>query len=314
MAGTALLPSPLRFRYRPRLFPPHFQRRSCFRVASSSPFSRWLSLSLHRRVPSSRLRRGGRWFRCGFDLRESGGFDETAGVAEGGDEEDERPSFDINLAGFAFEAYTSPPKGKDSWRVVNHRDIIPTVPRLMGYCHVAQPVYLAAGDFQEALENAMGDGYQGDVIDEYTPVALVGEFMKGEKELLEKILQTEINIYRSIRDGSALMQRMEDFYYITLLESIRSNYQTSGEAPSWVLEDLNLVEASILYKTLPRMYISMSTNATTVPTQMKLHHVSASFLEDQWQAVTKTLLRSGSFWRMISTPRWCKKIGDLRTT
>uniref|UniRef100_M0ZMK1 Triacylglycerol lipase n=1 Tax=Solanum tuberosum TaxID=4113 RepID=M0ZMK1_SOLTU len=37
-------------------------------------------------------------------------------------------------------------KVKDSWRVVNHRDIIPTVPRLMGYCHVAQPVYLAAGD------------------------------------------------------------------------------------------------------------------------------------------------------------------------
>lgn len=37
-------------------------------------------------------------------------------------------------------------KVKDSWRVVNHRDIIPTVPRLMGYCHVAQPVYLAAGN------------------------------------------------------------------------------------------------------------------------------------------------------------------------
>ena len=34
---------------------------------------------------------------------------------------------------------------KDSWRVVNHRDIIPTVPRLMGYCHVERPVFLAAG-------------------------------------------------------------------------------------------------------------------------------------------------------------------------
>ena len=42
--------------------------------------------------------------------------------------------------------------------------------------------------------------------------------MKGEKELIEKILQTEINIFRSIRDGSALMQHMEDFYYISLLE------------------------------------------------------------------------------------------------
>lgn len=42
--------------------------------------------------------------------------------------------------------------------------------------------------------------------------------MKGEKELIENILQTEINIFLSIRDGSALMQHMEDFYYITLLE------------------------------------------------------------------------------------------------
>jgi hypothetical protein len=40
---------------------------------------------------------------------------------------------------------------KDSWRVVNHRDIIPTVPRLMGYCHVAQPIYLSAGALSEAI-------------------------------------------------------------------------------------------------------------------------------------------------------------------
>lgn len=42
-------------------------------------------------------------------------------------------------------------KVKDSWRVVNHRDIIPTVPRLMGYCHVNQPVFLAAGDLRNSL-------------------------------------------------------------------------------------------------------------------------------------------------------------------
>lgn len=45
--------------------------------------------------------------------------------------------------------------------------------------------------------------------------------MKGEKELVEKILNTEINIFRSIRDGTALMQHMEDFYYISLLEVLR---------------------------------------------------------------------------------------------
>ncbi|KAG8369747.1 hypothetical protein BUALT_Bualt14G0045900 [Buddleja alternifolia] len=121
-------------------------------------------------------------------------------------------------------------KVKDSWRVVNHRDIIPTVPRLMGYCHVAEPVYLAARDLRNTKDNmdVLEDGYRGDIIGEATPDVLVGEFMRGEKELVEKILNTEINIFRAIRDGSALMQHMEDFYYISLLENVRSNYQNVG--------------------------------------------------------------------------------------
>uniref|UniRef100_A0A0E0H306 C2 domain-containing protein n=1 Tax=Oryza nivara TaxID=4536 RepID=A0A0E0H306_ORYNI len=109
-------------------------------------------------------------------------------------------------------------KVKDSWRVVNHRDIIPTVPRLMGYCHVEAPVYLKFGDLKDALVNEETIDDEGDSIGEYTPDVLVSEFMKGEKQLVEKLLQTEINLLRSIRDGSALMQHMEDFYYVTLLE------------------------------------------------------------------------------------------------
>jgi len=54
--------------------------------------------------------------------------------------------------------------------------------------------------------------------------------MKGEKQLVEKLLQTEINLLHSIRDGSALMQHMEDFYYVTLLENVRSRYQVAGSA------------------------------------------------------------------------------------
>ncbi|KAK1390711.1 Fungal lipase-like [Heracleum sosnowskyi] len=125
-------------------------------------------------------------------------------------------------------------KVKDSWRVINRRDIIPTIPRLMGYCHVAQPIYLATRYMKSALENLepLEDGYEADVIGESTPDALVNEFIKGEKELLDKILSTEINIFRSIRDGTAVMQHMEDFYYITLLEHVRSNYQTVATSKS----------------------------------------------------------------------------------
>lgn len=46
--------------------------------------------------------------------------------------------------------------------------------------------------------------------------------MKGERKMLERLLQTEIAMLRAIRDGSALMQHMEDFYYIALLEVIPS--------------------------------------------------------------------------------------------
>ncbi|KAL6903678.1 hypothetical protein ACP4OV_004491 [Aristida adscensionis] len=135
------------------------------------------------------------------------------------------------------EVYNAPPKVKDSWRIVNHRDIIPTVPRLMGYCHVEAPVYLKFGDVKNDLVNdeILDDEDQGDEIGEYTPDVLVTEFMKGEKQLVEKLLQTEINLLRSIRDGSALMQHMEDFYYVTLLENVRSRYQVvdnaNGEYP-----------------------------------------------------------------------------------
>ncbi|XP_072986920.1 uncharacterized protein [Typha latifolia] len=125
-------------------------------------------------------------------------------------------------------------KVKDSWRIVNHRDIIPTVPRLMGYCHVAEPVYLSIGDLKDAsiIGNVLDGGKQGDVIGESTPDVLVSEFMKGEKRLVEKILQTEINLLHSIRDGTALMQHMEDFYYVTLLERVRSNYQLVDSSSS----------------------------------------------------------------------------------
>jgi hypothetical protein len=110
---------------------------------------------------------------------------------------------------------------RDSWRVVNHRDIIPTVPRLMGYCHIGQPVYLSARTMNNIVENEMlEDGYQGDVIGEITPDLVIENFMRGERQIIERLLQTEIAMLRAIRDGSALMQHMENFYYIALLEQV----------------------------------------------------------------------------------------------
>ncbi|BBN18801.1 hypothetical protein MPTK1_8g05610 [Marchantia polymorpha subsp. ruderalis] len=115
---------------------------------------------------------------------------------------------------------------KDSWRVVNNRDIVPTVPRLMGYCHVAQPIYLTAHD-ANVMSDLLDDGYRGDVIGEATPDVILGEIMKGEQRVLQKLLDTEITMLRAMRDGSAVMQHMEDFYYITLLQRVEARISHS---------------------------------------------------------------------------------------
>eukprot|EP00850_Spirogloea_muscicola_P015163 SM000114S24126 [mRNA] locus=s114:103585:110293:+ [translate_table: standard] len=120
---------------------------------------------------------------------------------------------------------------KDSWRIVNHRDIIPTVPRLMGYCHVAQPVYLSdsQGPMNEDDTN-IEDGYQVDMMEGTSPSVLFDQFMKGERQVLSKLLQTEIAMLQSIRDGSALSQHLENYYYISLLQKVQSNMTTPRDA------------------------------------------------------------------------------------
>ncbi|KAL3695407.1 hypothetical protein R1sor_009483 [Riccia sorocarpa] len=115
---------------------------------------------------------------------------------------------------------------KDSWRIVNHRDIVPTVPRLMGYCHVAQPIYLTTYD-TGLMSDLLDDGYRGDVIGEATPDVIIDEIMKGEQTVLQRLLDTEITMLRAMRDGSAVMQHMEDFYYITLLQRVEARISHS---------------------------------------------------------------------------------------
>ncbi|VFQ98069.1 unnamed protein product [Cuscuta campestris] len=104
--------------------------------------------------------------------------------------------------------------------------------------------------YNKANVEPLEDSYQVDVIGEATPDVI----MKGEKEFIEKILNTEINFFRAIRDGSALMQHMEDFYYITLLEVVTkaSNvYPKDTDAPSCGTDDMTklsyLHEPGVLY-------------------------------------------------------------------
>ncbi|GAQ78458.1 hypothetical protein KFL_000130400 [Klebsormidium nitens] len=113
-----------------------------------------------------------------------------------------------------------------SWRVCNHRDIIPTVPRLLGYCHVKQPIYFRGDLRGRPLGNdALEDDYTLDVIGETSADALLPELMRGEQALISQLVRTEIALLQSLQDGSGIMQHMEDFYYVNLLKCVQQNVQ-----------------------------------------------------------------------------------------
>eukprot|EP00897_Mesotaenium_endlicherianum_P005430 jgi/Mesen1/4915/ME000246S04141 len=150
-------------------------------------------------------------------------------------------AFDVSMYNFGSprvgnkrfaEAYNS--LIKDSWRVVNRRDIIPTVPRLIGYCHVCCPIFLSAGGTTVAegcVEGEVLDDeeHEENLLDELTPDHIFAQFMAGERQVLQRLIQTEIALLAAIRDGSALMMHMEDFYYIALLKRVEKNLASSTQ-------------------------------------------------------------------------------------
>ncbi|CAI6001589.1 unnamed protein product [Closterium sp. NIES-64] len=122
----------------------------------------------------------------------------------------------------------------DSWRIVNRADIVPTVPKLMGYRHVCCPVYLSpggpSGDLQsDASQEQLGvdDGYAAEVVGEANANDILEDYMKGERRLIDRLLQTEVAMLSALRDGSAIMMHMEDFYYIALLKKVRESLGVS---------------------------------------------------------------------------------------
>lgn len=64
--------------------------------------------------------------------------------------------------------------------------------------------------------------------------------MRGEQALIARLVRTEIALLESLRDGSGIMQHMEDFYYVNLLK-VRpphearqaATWQTKGPPDMW---------------------------------------------------------------------------------
>jgi len=132
----------------------------------------------------------------------------------------------------------------DAWRVTNSNDIIPSVPRLMGYAHVPHGVRLTP-DGTLQLEGATGGAVAAaagaaaaaagaaaargrDVFGEgRTQLEVFGELLgrvSGREAALEEALQEitarELEVLDSLVNGSALEEHMEEFYLATLRAAV----------------------------------------------------------------------------------------------
>lgn len=135
-----------------------------------------------------------------------------------------------------------------SWRITNASDIVPSVPRLMGYSHVRTGVRLATpprnggggGDgsstdgapaaaaghaallFEDTSQDCLGEGREvAEVLSDLASKAL--RVAQGEvpvEGVVDAIRDHEMALLNALMDGSALSQHMEDFYLLTLREAL----------------------------------------------------------------------------------------------
>ena len=108
----------------------------------------------------------------------------------------------------------------DALRITNKKDIIPTVPRMLGFKHVGERVLLDAGGITTEDDQ--------NVFEEADPTAVVDEVAKlwtssdeAARRKIEKLVEKELEILATLQDGSAILEHLEDFYLETLTVEAR---------------------------------------------------------------------------------------------
>jgi predicted lipase len=117
----------------------------------------------------------------------------------------------------------------DSWRITNRSDIIPSMPRLLGYSHVKHSVRLDTDGklvIQDQAGDVFGEGRAGaDVVKEL--LDSVQNETKTFEEVYDTVAAHEMEIFNSLVGGAALEQHMEEFYLETLRACVLANARAS---------------------------------------------------------------------------------------
>ena len=107
-------------------------------------------------------------------------------------------------------------------RCINARDIVPTVPRMLGYKHVGDVIVLGSGGSVPGAapdrEDAFGEAMAADVIPQLAELWMSSE--DADRRKIQELLQQELDLFATIQNGSALLEHLEDFYLETLQRSV----------------------------------------------------------------------------------------------
>ena len=107
-------------------------------------------------------------------------------------------------------------------RCINARDIVPTVPRMLGYKHVGDVIVLGESSGGSVpgsdREDAFGEAVAADVIPQLAELWMSSE--DSDRAKIQDLLQQELDLFATIQNGSALLEHLEDFYLETLQRSV----------------------------------------------------------------------------------------------
>ncbi|KAG2428849.1 hypothetical protein HYH02_014261 [Chlamydomonas schloesseri] len=121
----------------------------------------------------------------------------------------------------------------DTWRITNTNDIVPSVPRLMGYCHVGHAVRLGADGRLVAAGRSTAEGVSTDVFGEGKAgveviqdiVSQVQEQSRPWDEVYEEIKEREMQLLNALVGGQGLEEHMETFYLASLQQAVQAAAQ-----------------------------------------------------------------------------------------
>ncbi|PNW87796.1 hypothetical protein CHLRE_01g002400v5 [Chlamydomonas reinhardtii] len=123
----------------------------------------------------------------------------------------------------------------DTWRITNANDIVPSVPRLMGYCHVGHAVRLGADGVlrvgrstaEGVSTDVFGEGKAGmEVIQDI--VSQVQDQSRPWDEVYEEIKEREMQLLNALVGGQGLEEHMETFYLASLQQAVQAAAAAGG--------------------------------------------------------------------------------------